>query len=150
MKVVRLSTLSTGRLKPLGNIPGTHLLEAESTLGAIVWLGGLCQWQIPVTPSGIEPATFGLVQQCLNQLCHRVPHIIVLPLTYSQTSIFLSNHSVYLQNSELQVVSVCLSVCLPLKFSAAGNVLTVSFIAKNSKHVALSKVKNSVLSYRLS
>ena len=40
---------------------------------AIVQPEGLCQWKVPMTPTGIEPATYWLVAQCLNQPRYRVP-----------------------------------------------------------------------------
>jgi hypothetical protein len=36
-------------------------------------LEGICQWKVPMTPSGIKPMTFQLVTPYLNQWCHCMP-----------------------------------------------------------------------------
>jgi hypothetical protein len=41
-----------------------------------------------MTPSGIEPATFRFVEQCLIQLLHRVPQSIIICLKINDKQYF--------------------------------------------------------------
>jgi len=71
MKVVRLSTLRTGRLYRQDIFLVFISVRGWVDLRKLVGPERLCQWIIPMTASGIEPATFWLVAQCLNQLRHQ-------------------------------------------------------------------------------
>ena len=72
MKVWRLSVVRTGRLNPPGKIPGTHFCYRLSRPQGHS-AAGLGQWKIPMTQSGIEPATFqnlkfaSFVHSCFSQ-----------------------------------------------------------------------------------
>ena len=57
---------------PPVNIPGSYSLRGWVDTRVIVQPKGLCRWKFPMTPSGIEPATYRLLTQCLNQLPNRV------------------------------------------------------------------------------
>jgi hypothetical protein len=102
MKVVRLSALRTGRFYPQEVFP--VLISVRG--GAIVRPQGLCQWKIPMTPPGIEPATFRLVTQCLNKHLYIVTVGNFVKITCSW------NRRVILNAQFASAVILCCKACV--------------------------------------
>ena len=61
---------------PPGNTPDSHFSLTPQDRSAIG--RNLCQWKIPVRPSGIEPATFRFAAQHFNHCATAVPRLKLL------------------------------------------------------------------------
>jgi hypothetical protein len=115
---------------------------------------GLCQSKTPMTPSGIEPATFQLVARCLNQRWHHMPQFIHWATKKSQASL-LSNEP---KNEKLCWVMnfhfMCsLYYCIMLNHQASINKCKCSECLRpcytNSQNIFLTMCMPTSLVYQL-
>jgi len=101
--VVRLSASGTGHFYLQEMIQVLISVRGWVDPRAIARSEGLCQWKIPMTPAGIEAATFRFVAQRLNHCATAVP---ARPLGSRNMNVRLNKHQYILTQPALCTFTV--------------------------------------------